>query len=647
MYKKTYFGPFSKILVTFSLNVFELKLYTFIQYERNSLKYLKLSLDIKYLNKCKYHEKIPSFISQNFHRYLYNTKEIQKQLLEKEIKQKKHLMFNLKLKQSILKNKLFEYFNLKFKLDIYQNWNLVLSKFLKNQEERISKYHSKKLNKLGITENINTRIKVYNLSSKTLSENVTKILEKGPKYVFCTKKYNEHEDQVEAEYLYNQISEIAKEHPSDINFQQFTEEFEILCKSYIGKHKKWYNNNEELKIIREFSKEQGLVVTKSDKGNSLVVLDESIYYTKGYQFFNDQNFEKSINDNEKEFNSLKRFLLRMKKAGSIDSTFYKSVLPKNFRTPIAYFFAKTHKADFDTNLKFRPIISSYNSYSFELAKEMSGILNKSITQNNKKGTLDFVTKLRNVHIDGNFKMLSLDIESLFPSIPLDETIRYATEVFLKNSGQKLNKSQVEKLFKYCTKNITFKFGDFYFKQLNGIAMGSPLAPALAEVFLTKIENEYINNPSNPLGILFYYRFVDDIFVILPENEDENEFLKKFNSFHKSLKFTMEHEQNNKLSFLDVQISKNNGKLITSWYRKPSNTLMFNPWESHGPKSYKINLIRTMINRLKIICSDKFLFNKDLKRLKESFLWSGYPNLVIEKYFNICLKRKEAGVKKLF
>ena len=60
--------------------------------------------------------------------------------------------------------------------------------------------------------------------------------------------------------------------------------------------------------------------------------------------------------------------------------------------------------------------------------------------------------------------------------------------------------------------------------------------------------------------------------------------------------------------------------------------------------YKINLIRTMINRLKRICSGKFLFNKDLKRLKESFLWSGYPNLLIEIYFNICLKRKETGLQ---
>ena len=33
-------------------------------------------------------------------------------------------------------------------------------------------------------------------------------------------------------------------------------------------------------------------------------------------------------------------------------------------------------------------------------------------------------------------MLSLDIESLFPTIPLDETIGYATEIFLRNSGSK-------------------------------------------------------------------------------------------------------------------------------------------------------------------------------------------------------------------
>ena len=158
---------------------------------------------------------------------------------------------------------------------------------------------------------------------------------------------------------------------------------------------------------------------------------------------------------------------------------------------------------------------------------------------------------------------------------------------------------------YCfLKNTTFKFGDFYFKQINGVAMGSPLAPALAEVFLRNLENKFINIPLNPLKILFYYRFVDDIFVILPEDIDENVVLNNFINFHKSLKFTLEKEKNGTLNFLDVSISKNNEELLTSWYRKPSNTLMFTQWNSNGPKIYKINLIRTMINRLKAICSNK-------------------------------------------
>ena len=47
----------------------------------------------------------------------------------------------------------------------------------------------------------------------------------------------------------------------------FTEEFEILCESYIGKHNNYHNKNSELEIIKKFAKEQEFVVTKSDKGN--------------------------------------------------------------------------------------------------------------------------------------------------------------------------------------------------------------------------------------------------------------------------------------------------------------------------------------------------------------------------------------------
>ena len=50
------------------------------------------------------------------------------------------------------------------------------------------------------------------------------------------------------------------------------------------------------------------------------------------------------------------------------------------------------------------------------------------------------------------------------------------------------------------------------------------------------------------------------------------------------------------------------------------------------KFYKINLIKTMVNRLMSICSNKILLDRDLNQLKESFLWSGNPNFIIEKFF---------------
>ena len=65
------------------------------------------------------------------------------------------------------------------------------------------------------------------------------------------------------------------------------------------------------------------------------------HYTKVYQFLMIKFFFKYLNDNDKEYKLLKNFLLDLKNIGSIDETFYKLVTPENFRTPIAYFLAKT------------------------------------------------------------------------------------------------------------------------------------------------------------------------------------------------------------------------------------------------------------------------------------------------------------------
>ena len=67
--------------------------------------------------------------------------------------------------------------------------------------------------------------------------------------------------------------------------------------------------------------------------------------------------------------------------------------------------------------------------------------------------------------------------------------------------------------------------------------------------------------------------------------------------------------------------------------------MFNPWNSHGPKIYKINLIKTMVNRLKSICSNKILLDRDLNQLKRKLCMEWLSKFIIEKCFKIAIKQK--------
>ena len=115
------------------------------QYEQISLQSLKLVLDNRFLNKYKLYGKIPLFISTNFRKFSYKTFSIQNKILHKEIKQKEKLLFKFDLDKNLIKNKLFQYFNQSFTLDIFQNWNLILTKFLKKKEDSITESHLKKL----------------------------------------------------------------------------------------------------------------------------------------------------------------------------------------------------------------------------------------------------------------------------------------------------------------------------------------------------------------------------------------------------------------------------------------------------------------------------------------------------------------------
>ena len=117
-------------------------------------------------------------------------------------------------------------------------------------------------------------------------------------------------------------------------------------------------------------------------------------------------------------------------------------------------------------------------------------------------------------------MASLDVESLFTNIPLDETIDIVT---LKVFGKKrkvngISKRDFKRLLQISTKGTVFYFNGHYYRQKDGVAMGSPLGPALANAFLSHYETIWLEECPLSFAPIFYARYVDDIFVLIRSNE---------------------------------------------------------------------------------------------------------------------------------
>ena len=108
------------------------------------------------------------------------------------------------------------------------------------------------------------------------------------------------------------------------------------------------------------------------------------------------------------------------------------------------------------------------------------------------------------------------------------------------------------MFSFATSETHFLFNGKFYDQVDGVAMGSPLAPILANLFLGFHEETWLNN-FDKADILLYRRYVDT-FCVFKNEQDAMSFFDFINSQHPNIKFTFEKQNDGKLSFLDVLIN---------------------------------------------------------------------------------------------
>ena len=191
---------------------------------------------------------------------------------------------------------------------------------------------------------------------------------------------------------------------------------------------------------------------------------------------------------------------------------------------------------------------------------------------------------------------------------------------------------MKKLLTFATSESTVLFNNVLYNQVDGISMGSVLGPVYANAFMCAKEIIWLRNCPPDFKPLYYRRYVDDTFLIFRRDEDVGLFLNYLNSQHNNIKFTSEKESNGSLSFLDVKVEKSFNGFKTSVYRKPTYTGLGLSWYSFCPDIYKINSIKTLLNRAYSICSNYFLLHAEFDFLLKYFINNNYSQNIFFKVF---------------
>ncbi|XP_071510232.1 uncharacterized protein [Diadema antillarum] len=234
---------------------------------------------------------------------------------------------------------------------------------------------------------------------------------------------------------------------------------------------------------------------------------------------------------------------------------------------------KIHKPD----IPLRPIVSTRGSPTYALAQHLASILQPLVGQtvHHVKNSKQFIDQVRQMTVSNSDLLISFDVESLFTSVQVKDVCA----IILKRLDSdrtlpdrtKLSPTEIHDLLGMCLNSTSFIWRNTFYQQTEGAAMGSPLSPIVANLFMENFEETALQTAT--LRPKVWLRYVDDTFVVWQHGAEEiNNFLQHLNSQHPSIKFTMDMENQGDIPFLDTKITRTaQGSLSHQVYRKPTHT----------------------------------------------------------------------------
>ena len=159
-------------------------------------------------------------------------------------------------------------------------------------------------------------------------------------------------------------------------------------------------------------------------------------------------------------------------------------------------------------------------------------------------------------------------------------------------------------------STAFQYENKHYKQLDDIAMCSPVSPVTADISMDGLERKAF---SNYFAVpRMFHRFVDDIITVIKKTESQ-QLLQHLSNQNARIQFMMEKEANGILPFMDVKFSREEqGTLSRQVYQKPTHTNRYLLFTTHHPVSVKSGVVACLASRAITVSSNNALRAKELK-----------------------------------
>ena len=267
-------------------------------------------------------------------------------------------------------------------------------------------------------------------------------------------------------------------------------------------------SKEEWTALINLKNRNDLVIKGADKGGATVVWRTDLYQQEAIRQLSDPTFFTKVN---KDLTPANQKIVK----DTIQELITKQELPvtaQNLiittpRTSCIYFKPKIHKP----NNPGRPIVTACicptELISSYLDKVMTPIVKSLLSY--IKDSNHALEAFRNVNFSGENKIIfTMDITSLYTVIPNNEGLQALKYFFNQRPIKKPSSETLLRLAEMVHTLNCFSFGENYYKQINGVAMGTKMGPSYANLFVGFIENKFFSSHQGPKPDLFN-RYIDD------------------------------------------------------------------------------------------------------------------------------------------